>query len=268
VVVPPRPQFNPLLADVAAALGIGLSSGFKFGEALRQIKIETRLQKVKMMIFDEVQHITEGSISSYQAADVFKIIAKCGVQVVCVGMPSMMNLVEGKNANTQLKRLKQKRCDLSPLACSLDDFLGLDSKATDPKDIRFVDTPYKEFCSALDNRSDPANIVLPFDSSSDISNPMTAIRLWRATDGFVGRIMDFLHAASDLAIEKGMPKIAQSVMIAAYRESGKNDSENWFKMPLPEVVKRFERAKPEEDADRDEKAAAPARRSQPLRKKK
>lgn len=256
VVVPPRPQFNPLLGDVAAALGKPLTKGFKFGEALRTIKKEIRLQNVKMMIFDEVQHITQGSISSYQAADVIKVIAKCKVEVVCVGMPDMMNLVEGQNANEQLQRLKRISCEVRPLACSLEDFFQGQLTATSSDDIRFPNSEFKDFCARLDDRSDPERIILPFDEPSDISNALVAIRLWRACwNGRVGKIMDFLGAASDLAIEKKRRSLTLKVMEDTYRQMGYDDCDNWFMMDLPAFAKRFDEPKrksKEDEADGEE----------------
>src|ERR1700730_18324489 len=70
VVVPPRPRYNSFLRSVALTLGISVTSRFDVGEAFDQIKTQIDLQKVRMMIFDEVQHFTEGAMDSYQAADV------------------------------------------------------------------------------------------------------------------------------------------------------------------------------------------------------
>ena len=107
-------------------LGVKLNSRFDFGEAYDQIKKQIDKQKVTMMIFDEVQHFTEGTLDSYQAADVIKIMMKCRVQVVCVGKKEMLKSVEGENANDQLLRLRKKQAEIKPLECSLDDFVAAD----------------------------------------------------------------------------------------------------------------------------------------------
>lgn len=252
VVVPPRPRFNSFLRSVAMTLGVKLGARFDFGEAFEQVKKQIEEQKVGMIIFDEVQHFTEGTLDSYQAADVIKIIMKCRVQVVCVGLPDMKNLVEGENANDQLLRLRQKQVEVKPLELSLDDFVsgdgalrGLGQDAS--MDVRFADTPFTAFCAALDDRSDPDAVVLPFDASSDISQPHTALRLWRAGDGHVGKMMEILFQATDLAIEKRMSKLNLRVLEAAYRDSGVDDKDNWFRMELPDLLKKFAKPAPEAD---------------------
>lgn len=244
IVVPPRPRFNSFLRSVAMTLGVKLKSRFDFGEAFDQIKHQIDQQKVGMMIFDEVQHFTEGTLDSYQAADVIKIIMKCRVQVVCVGLPGMRDLVEGDNANDQLLRLRQKQVEVKPLKCSLEDFVAGDGairgEGTDSgKDIRFSDTAFTDFCAALDDRSDSQAIVLPFDASSEISKYHFALRLWRAGNGHVGKMMEILFQATDLAIEKRMSKLNLRVLEAAYRDSGIDDKDNWFMMEVPELLEKF-----------------------------
>lgn len=239
VVVPPRPRFNSFAKSVGAALGIDLNARTRFGEEFDQIKKQIKKQEVKMIIFDEVQHFVEATMDSYQAADVIKIIMKCQVQVLCIGMPNMLDLVEGANANSQLLRLKQKQIEIQPLACSLDDFVGLDGETHGEDDIRFADTPFKHFCKALDDRTNPQDIVLPFDEPSNLSHPVTALRLWRATNGHVGKIMEMLFQATDLAIEKRTSKLTVRALEAACRDNGVNDKDNWFKMERPMLVRWF-----------------------------
>ncbi|MHC2288804.1 MULTISPECIES: TniB family NTP-binding protein [Bradyrhizobium] len=244
IVVPPRPRFNSFLRSVAMTLGVKLKSRFDFGEAFDQIKHQIEEQKVGMMIFDEVQHFTEGTLDSYQAADVIKIIMKCRVQVVCVGLPNMLDLVEGENANDQLLRLRQKQVEVKPLKCSLDDFVAGDGAIRGEQtnagdDIRFAKTPFTDFCAFLDDRSDPKAIILPFDTSSEISKYHMALRLWRAGGGHVGKMMEILFQATDLAIEKRMSKLNLRVLEAAYRDSGVDDKDNWFMMEVPELLEKF-----------------------------
>jgi hypothetical protein len=247
VVVPPKPRFNTLMEDTAAALGIVLKRGFNFGEALRATKKQILKQEIKMIIFDEVQHIVEGSADSYQAADVLKIMIKSGVQVICVGLDSILDLVKlGDDQNSQLLRLIQKQVTVHPLTCTLDDFPPLDEYDRPIDHIDYPTTDFRKFCFALDDRSNPNTIILPFDKSSRISDPQTAIRLWRAFDGYVGKMMDFMFAATDLAIEKGVPRLTLKVMAAAYRDIGEcSDVDNWFHMDWAKVQERFSKPVPE-----------------------
>ena len=82
-------------------------------------------------MFDEVQHITESGMNDYSAADVFKIMAKARVQVVCVGLETYRKVLRGKSKNKQLARLKTKEITIGPVPCSLSDFppLGRDGEA-------------------------------------------------------------------------------------------------------------------------------------------
>lgn len=86
IVVPPRPRFNSFARIVGAALGIDLSTKLQFGDAFDQVKLQLQEQGTKMIIFDEVQHFVDATANSYQAADVLKVLIKCQVQVVCIGI--------------------------------------------------------------------------------------------------------------------------------------------------------------------------------------
>jgi hypothetical protein len=156
----------------------------------------------------------------------------------------VVRLVEGEKANDQLLRLRQKQVEIEPLQCSLENFVLADGSVrnegiTEGKDVRFADTPFTTFCEALDDRSNPNTIVLPFDEPSNIAQPYMALRLWRAGNGKVGKMMEILYQASDLAIEKGMQKLSLRVLEAAYRDSGISDKDNWFKMEVPQLLRKF-----------------------------
>jgi hypothetical protein len=60
--------------------------------------------------------------------------------------------------------------------------------------------------------------------------------------------MEILFQATDLAIEKRMSKLSQRLLEAVYRDSGIDDKDNWFKMEVPELLRKF--------AKTSEKAAA------------
>jgi hypothetical protein len=254
VVVNAKPTFKSLLRGTARALGIKLPSRFDFEEAEEKINVQIEKQGVKMLVFDEVQHIKQAAIDKYSAADVIKMMVKSRLQVVCVGLPDALDLLliaakdsKGFQGNDQLRRLVQKKAQVRPLPCSLDDFPPPGHVASSAS-IHIADTPFRRFCLALDNRKISEAIILPFDESSKISDPQTAIRLWRAFRGYVGKMMEFLFAATDLAIEKRMSRLNLKVMAAAYREMVEcPDKDNWFMMDIADVHRRFH------EKDEDEK---------------
>lgn len=235
--VPPQPTFKSLLELTAMAVGVTLAPRWSFSEGINKVTTQIKQQNTKMVIFDEVQQITEGKISSYEAADVFKYIIKAQAQVVCVGMPGVTDLITGESGNPQLERLNQVKIDLGPFTCSLSDFPELDGNGLPVRETGFKETAYRRFCLALDDRSNP---ILPFDESSMLSAPETAIRLWCACEGKIGRISDLLFPAADLAIERGLSRITPKTLQAAYRNRGYDDADNWFAMDWERVRNRFE----------------------------
>lgn len=241
VVVNPKPNFKSLMRDTARALNLGLAVNFDPGQAMTQIQDHLVEQKVKLIVFDEVQHITQSRMDDYSAADVIKMLAKTRVQVLCVGLEECRDLLEEeKKGNEQLDRLKAREVTVEPLPCSLNDFppLGRDGR---PVVAGFPVTAFRKFCFALDDRSDRDAIVLPFDRSSDISHPNVALRLWRAYDGYVGKMMKFLFWVTDEAITEGRRSITLDVMANVFRDQQRcDDEDNWFLMKWPEFTKRFE----------------------------
>ena len=69
-------------------------------------------------------------------------------------------------------------------------------------------------------------------------------------------MMEILFQATDLAIEKRMSKLSQRLLEAAYRDSGIDDKDNWFKMEVPDLLQKF--AKPSEKAGAGAEQAAQA----------
>jgi len=236
-VVPPRPTFRSLLELTAMAVGVTLAPRWGFSEGIHKVTTQIKQQDTKMVIFDEVQHITEGSISSYEAADVFKYVIKAQTQVVCIGLPTATDLITKKSGNPQLERLSQIDIGLKPFTCSLSDFPQLNINGRPVTDVGFKKTPYRRFCEALDDQTKP---ILPFDQTSMLSSPEMAIRIWCACEGKIGTISDLLFPATDLAIEKGLRCITPMTLQAVYRNMGHNDADNWFMMDWQRVRDRFD----------------------------
>ena len=89
-------------------------------------------QKVKMIIFDDVQHILDAGMSAYSAADVFKLFLKSRVAVVCIGLLYAHLLTA---VNPQLNRLVQQKIVMPPLRCSIGDFPEVDHRGRPKEEV-------------------------------------------------------------------------------------------------------------------------------------
>jgi len=246
--VDPRPRFNSFLADTALGLQVNLGSRFTFGEACIEVAGAVEKQQVKMIIFDDVQHIIEANMDAYGAADVLKLLAKARLQVVCIGLEKALQLGD---KNEQLERLVASTKMLLPLRCSIGDFPRIDEngKAVGPERQKL--TPFRKFMKALDHR-DGKHSVLPFDEPSYLSDPDMALRIHQAGQGYTGKIMKLVLRAAKLAIADGSRYITRKQHFAvAYRDASRcSDEANWFLLSFPELCDRFGSApasKPAED---------------------
>jgi hypothetical protein len=259
VLVTPNPTYKSLLEDTAFALNVALPNRWTGGKAIKLIMDQLVAQKVKVIVFDEVQHIVEGGADSYSAADVFKIMAKARVQVLGVGLESYGELMfkgqkkskDQEGVNAQLDRLKSNQVTLGPLSCSLNDFPAVDRNGKPITSVGFPATPFRDFCKALDLRDERDGIILPFDRSSDISNPVIALRLWRAFDGYVGQMMKFLIAATSRAIIDGQRHLTLPLFAEVYRRRAEvNDANNWFLMEWSVFAERFVEEPQKQDVEK------------------
>jgi hypothetical protein len=193
-------------------------------------------QKVKIIIFEDVQHILDAGMDAFGAADVFKLFLKSRVAVVCIGLPYALGL--GK-VNKQLDRLVQQEIMVPPMRCSIGDFPDLDDKGSIKGGEKIEKTPFRNFMEAIDHRAG-AQSVLPFDEPSNLSHPQMALRIHQATGGFVGEIMKLVQRASVLAIVDGRSKVITQDFEQAYENSERcSDEANWFKQKWPKFVERF-----------------------------
>jgi hypothetical protein len=239
-----RPRFNSLLQDTALAMQVGLTKNFDFGEAMREVTQAIKVQKVKMIIFDDVQHIIDAGMDAFGAADVFKLFLKSRVSVVCIGMPYAVAL---GRVNKQLNRLVQQMYTVKPLRCSLGDFPDLDAKGRIKGDETIEKTTFREFMEAIDRQAGPSS-VLPFDEPSHLSHPDMALRIHQATGGYVGEIMKLIHKACELAIEDGSSRVTKQDFEKAHEDrTACSDEANWFKMSWPKFADRFGSRPPKVD---------------------
>lgn len=247
-----RPKYLSFLVDTAAALQIDLPKNVKIAGACAEVANALEQQQVKMMIFDEVQHIIDGNMDAYGAAEIFKLFAKTRVQVVCVGLPHAEAL---GRVNSQLERLVQQNHMMMPMQCTVGDFPETNSRGNVVgREVRSK-TPFRKFMESIDHR-DGINSVLPFDQPSNLSLPDMALRIHQAGQGYVGKMMKLIQQASALAIFDGTDRITMKHFEDAYRNRTKcPDSENWFKMATDEMKELFGKARPkgkaQEEKDRE-----------------
>ncbi|NEU97991.1 TniB family NTP-binding protein [Bradyrhizobium uaiense] len=233
-----RPRYNSFLHDAALALQVSLPKRFDFGEASREINNALLKQKVKMFIFDDVQHIIESHMDDYGAADVFKLLAKSRVQLVCIGLPSAEGLIR---VNGQLRRLVRFQHMLTPLRCSIGDFPQVDRTGNAVSDGGGRKTAFRNLMAAIDRKAGQTS-VLPFDGDSKLSDSQMALRIHQASGGFVGEIMKLIQEATTLAILAGRSKLIMDDFAEAYETMTLcNDDRNWFRIPWPKFAESFGR---------------------------
>jgi hypothetical protein len=221
VLVGSRPTYNELLADVLLCLGIPVPKRATFGERLHLLRTQLIGQKVRMVVFDEVQHISEhrGAEGAYKAADVFKVLLKATcVQIVCAGLPHALEIVDASN---QIAGLTHRVHHIRPFDLDLNHNSEL---------MTFLRTINEE---------------LPFDRVSKMAEPDVALRIALFSDLLAGRIALLTHAAVAYAIEANHPRIDMEVLATTLRQRYSiPDRENIFSMchgdleGYPELVRQ------------------------------
>jgi DNA polymerase III delta prime subunit len=253
-----RPRFNSFLHDAALSLQVDLPKRFDFGDASREINNALMRQKVKMFIFDDVQHIIESHMDDYGAADVFKLLAKSRVQVVCIGLDTAEALTR---VNPQLRRLVRFQHMMGPLRCSIGDFPVLDRSGNRIGHDDGRATPFRKLMETIDRKAG-SDSVLPFDGDSKLSEPQMALRIHQASRGFVGEIMKLIQDGSTIAIFAGRSKVILDDFAQAYETATLcNDDRNWFRMPWPKFEECFGKKMPNARAAREEEHATKVERN-------
>jgi hypothetical protein len=208
VQVSKKPRYKSLFADVLTTMGVErIPERLTEDQRLKLMTTQLREQRTRVMAFDDCQHISEfkDPDGTYDAADVFKIVAKNGrAGVLCVGLPHMMELVD---ANAQVREHIREPYTLGPFKLDL----------TAGSELR-------EFMTALNNH-------LPFDQPSSLDQDDVILRTALMTDGFAGRISKFVHQVTGYAISIGAPCIDISVLASFLCvKKGIKDDANIFLM--------------------------------------
>jgi hypothetical protein len=230
------PRYKSFMHDAAHALQVGLPSNADFGEASWEVQNALEKQKVKMFIFDDVQHIIEahiGRLQSRRRVQAAPEVARAGrVHRACEILPAVRR-------DPQLKRLVRMRRSVTPLRCSVGDFPPLDREGTPVSGAPGIRTQYRKLLEAIDQKAGEDSI-LPFDGDSNLSHPRMALRIHQATGGYVGEIIKLIQQAAALAILDGRSKISNDDFEQAYKDMTMcNQGANWFHMRWPTFAERF-----------------------------
>lgn len=208
VFVGKRVTFNNLLWDTLLALGIKAPKNATYSQMMTMIRTQIREQEVKLLIFDECQHICEGRTQrgQYDAGDVFKLLMKdARVEIACAGLPHATEMLD---ANTQLAKLVRAKLTIQPFPLALE--------------------PESGWIVLLATMS----ADLPFDKPSDLHSRPTALRLHLATEGLIGHVCALVMSAAVDAMTEGEDHVSMTRLAATYREeTGVPDDENPFLMP-------------------------------------
>ena len=185
--------FRDLYRDTLLAIGIKVAARTTVGQMKAIARHQVAEQDVRMIIFDDCQHILEGRNPSnpYQAADVFKEFMKeTRVQVVCMGLRETTDL---RVWNTQLNGLIDEEWEMEPFKLDLSE-----------------DGEFYEFLYVLSE-------YLPFDKKPPLYDRSTALSLYQASDGYLRPLMKVISLAAEMAIDQGAKTINNDHLAEAYR---------------------------------------------------
>jgi hypothetical protein len=242
--VPKKPKYKALFAAVLSTMGIkSIPKKMDTEKQLLHLLItQLREQQTRLIIFDECHHISEykDPEGTYDAGDVFKIVAKCGrTGVICCGLPHMMELVD---ANPQVQECERDRYTIAPFALDLTPGSGL-----------------KLFITALNNE-------LPFDEPSCLDQDDVALRIALLRGGYTGRMAKFVQQATAYAISIGSPCIDVPTLTSFLRvKKGFTDEVNIFLMDrdraatFPAIMEKARRERIVQAENRRAKQAAQRR---------
>jgi len=176
------------MGDPKATKGTGITQTLRLLDFAHECGVE-------LVILDEFQHFIDRDSNSIldTAADWLKnFINNSGKPVVLLGMPYCDIILR---ANAQLERRFTMRMSLEPF--------GWEKQAEQDE--------LKTFLTHLDKK-------LPFPVRSNLNLHETAFRLYCATNGYVGYLMNLVRGAAHLAINRSFDHIDLALLAEAYEE--------------------------------------------------
>lgn len=227
-----KSSYRDLFADTLLAIGIKVRARATLGEMMTIARQQIDQQGIRLIIFDDCQHIVEATWrrNPYEAADVFKALMKqARVQVVCMGLPHTTDfLLE----NAQLENLKDEELGMVPFDLDLEE-----------------DSQFCEFLKALSEH-------LPFDQKPALDERSIALGLFLASEGYVGTLMKLVSRAAEHALDEGAATVTAAHLKEAYRR----------KTNAPDFENPFHNKEVDPDGFREMKAARSKARRQEAKK--
>lgn len=234
-----KTTYKQLFAQTLMAIGVNVAKATRFTEMMSIMRQQVKEQQIRMIIFDECQHIADSSMTRdpYEAADVFKVLMKeVRVQIACVGLPYATDLLL---ENRQLETLKKEQVTMRPFQPDFSDGSEL-----------------MTFLRVLSSD-------LPFDRAQSIHTASVAVRLHLASDGYVSGIVMMVAEAAKIAIDEDIAIIDLKLLGEAYRRKHDvPDHENPFLVPKvdPEGFKALKAERQEEQVQEAQRNRATRRR--------
>lgn len=200
-----KTTYKRLFADTLSAIGVRTSSSTTLGEMMSIARQQIKEQGIRLIIFDDCQHIAESNLTRdpYEAADVFKALMKeARVQIACIGLPHATDLLL---ENAQLETLKSEELRMMPFPLDLSD-----------------KGEYRSFLKAFSDD-------LPFDRKPSLHTTQMALRLHLASDGYVAPLAKYVSLAAKEAIDQNLETITMDLFEEVYRRKHNvPDNENPF----------------------------------------
>jgi len=196
--------------------------------------------EVEIIILDEFQHFVDGDSKKVlkKVSDWLKnLINATKVPIVLIGLPYADKVLD-ETGNEQLQRRFLVRETLEP-------FGWMTGGKVDPDKVK----EFRGFLQAVDDE-------LPFNESSNLSDPKVAYRFYCGTNGRVNSVMVIVRKAAELAIERSMAKLDLEVLGEAYEEKLRSIYRNRPNPFLAEFkslkIKPFEDESPESTGEDDD----------------
>lgn len=152
--------------------------------------------QTKIMFLDEFQHVIDRDSTKVlqTTADWLKnLVNQTQIPVILIGMPSCTLILE---ANPQLRRRFSIRRTLLPFK-----WTAAGAKTNELQMLLKV----------IDG-------LLPLKKPSNLSDPITAYRIYCATGGIMSSIMKLVRGSNRLAIETGQEQITLDILAEVYEE--------------------------------------------------
>lgn len=197
---PARPTEKKLAAEILK--GLGDPAANKGTESSMTFRIEKMFaeKRVELVFLDELQHFVDRENNKVLkvAADWLKnLLNRVKKTMIILGMPGADRILD---INEQLKNRFLTRKYLAPFAWSTEEQIY----------------EYRNFLRELDMK-------LPLRKDSNLAERKTALRMYCATSGIMGKNVKLIRAATKMAIAERMERLDLEILGRAFDEIFVND---------------------------------------------